>query len=246
MKKVILLSLFLLVFLSGCAPKVVVLREKMGAPPALVTDEIALAAKPAPPVRKRLIVIDPGHGGSDFGTQAPFKPAFKEKNLNLITARFLQTYLQQMGYQTAMTRTSDLFVTLDGRAQFANEKNSDLFVSVHFNSAPSTNADGVEVFYYRSEQNKERSSTSKALAEAILKRVISNTDAKSRGVKHGNLAVIRKTTMPAVLVEGGFLTNEKELQKIKDPAYIKRLAWGIAQGVQEFLNQRPYALASGE
>ena len=141
-----------------------------------------------------------------------------------------------MGYQTAMTRKDDTFVSLDGRAQFANGLKPVLFVSIHFNSAPAVKAEGVEVFYYRSDQNKERSAISKLLAENILNKIISNTDAKSRGVKHGNLAVIRKTTMPAVLVEGGFLTNETEYQKLKDVSYIRRLMWGIAQGIQTFTN----------
>ncbi|MFS6835649.1 N-acetylmuramoyl-L-alanine amidase family protein, partial [Staphylococcus aureus] len=137
---------------------------------------------------------------------------------------------------TEMTRKTDTFVTLDGRAKFANDRKPDLFVSVHFNSAPSAQAHGIEVFYYRSEQDVERSATSKELAEKILQKVLVNTEAKSRGVKHGNLAVIRKTTMPAVLIEGGFLTNEQEFQKLRDSAYIKKLAWGIAQGIQDFLN----------
>lgn len=66
--------------------------------------------------------------------------------------------------------------------------------------------------------------------------MIKITDAKSRGVKHGDLAVVRETNMPAVLVEGGFLSNEVELQKLKNAAYIKKVAWGIAQGIQDYLN----------
>jgi N-acetylmuramoyl-L-alanine amidase len=141
-----------------------------------------------------------------------------------------------MGFQTAMTRKDDTFVTLDNRAKIANELNPALFVSVHFNSAPAVKAEGVEVFYYRSEKDKGRSAASKTLAENILSRIIMNTDANSRGVKHGDLAVIRKTNMPAVLVEGGFLTNESEYQKLKDANYIKRMMWGIAQGIQKFTN----------
>jgi N-acetylmuramoyl-L-alanine amidase len=109
---------------------------------------------------------------------------------------------------------------------------------VHFNSAPNPKADGIEVFYYKSEQDKGRSASSKALAQAVLKRVLDTTKANSRGVKHGNLAVVRETKMPAILVEGGFLTNEKEAEKIKDPAYHKKLAWGIAQGVRDYLESK--------
>ena len=66
--------------------------------------------------------------------------------------------------------------------------------------------------------------------------MIAQTKAKSRGVKHGNYAVIRKTLMPAILIEGGFVTNEAELQNLKDPVYLKRLAWGIVKGIEEYLN----------
>ncbi|MBA3238145.1 MAG: N-acetylmuramoyl-L-alanine amidase [Parachlamydiaceae bacterium] len=188
------------------------------------------------PKEKKLIVIDPGHGGKDFGTEAPVKPSFKEKNLNLVTARLLKGYLDQMGYRTLLTRNEDFFVPLDKRASFANIRNSDLFVSIHYNSAPSVNAEGIEVFYFRTDNDLMRASASKSLADSVLKYLLDATDAKSRGVKHGNLAVVRKTTMPAILVESGFLTNEKELLKLKDPAYIKSIAWGIAQGIQAYLN----------
>ena len=136
-----------------------------------------------------------------------------------------------------MTRKDDTFITLDERANFANQIKPRLFVSVHYNSAPSADAEGIEVFYYRSEEDKGRTDQSKKLAHAILNRVIANTQAKSRGVKHGNLAVIRETNMPAVLIEGGFMTNDKEMDKIKDPAYIKQIAWGIAKGVDDWIKQ---------
>jgi len=73
------------------------------------------------------------------------------------------------------------------------------------------------------------------LAQSILDKTIKNTQAKSRGVKHGNYAVIRETAMPAVLIEGGFLTNTSEMEKIKSAAYLKSLALGIAQGIQNYL-----------
>ena len=186
---------------------------------------------------KPLIVIDPGHGGEDFGTQSNSKPKYLEKYLNLATAQILGRFLNQMGYATVFTRTADVFIPLDKRAEFANNKKPYLFVSVHFNSAPSPAAEGIEVFYYRSEEDKERSAQSKVLAKTILDNITLSSQAKSRGVKHGNFAVIRLTNMPAVLVEGGFLTNENEMQRIKDPAYLKKLAWGIALGIQTYIKK---------
>jgi len=184
---------------------------------------------------KFLIVIDPGHGGHDVGTQSVSKPRYQEKSLNLVTAQFVKSYLQQMGYQVLMTREEDKFISLDRRAKFANEHKSNLFISVHFNSAPSADAQGIEVFYYQSQDNKTRITKSKKLAQAILKHLLLETHAKSRGVKQANFAVIRETTMPAVLIEAGFLTNESELQKIKDPAYLKKIAKGIVDGIDDYL-----------
>jgi N-acetylmuramoyl-L-alanine amidase len=138
-------------------------------------------------------------------------------------------------YEVVLTRSDDTFISLDRRASFANEQKPRLFVSIHFNSAPSTDAEGIEVFYYRNEENKPRMNKSKVLAQCILDKTIQNTKAKSRGVKHGNYAVIRETNMPAVLIEGGFLTCTSEMEKIKNASYLKSLAFGIAQGVQDYL-----------
>lgn len=176
-------------------------------------------------------MIDAGHGGTDTGAKGRLAPEYQEKNLTLTTATMLKKFLSQMGYQTVMMRQTDVFIDRYERARIANRKNPDLFVSIHFNFAAAIEASGIEVFYYRSEDNPDRSKESKRIAQAILSKVLDSTGAKSRGVKHGNYAVVRETAMPAVLIEGGFLTNEDEMNKLKDPAYLKRLAWGIAQGI---------------
>lgn len=217
----------------------------MPAPPVYIPYKEPVFDKPvvqAPPirvVRRGLIVIDAGHGGEDQGTVSPFKPKYMEKSLNLVTARLVKGYLEQMGYQIYMTRNTDVAVQLNERAVIANKQNPLLFVSVHYNSAPSPQAEGIEVFYYKSDDNKGRTTSSKALGQAILDKVLESTSAKSRGVKHGNLAVIRETKMPAVLIEGGFLTNQSEMDKIKDPDYVKKLAWGISQGIDDYLTKNP-------
>jgi N-acetylmuramoyl-L-alanine amidase len=205
----------------------------------LPTEQELTLIKPPLLVQNFFILIDPGHGGHDVGTQSISKPRYQEKSLNLATAQFVKTYLQQLGYQVLMTREEDKFVSLDKRAQIANERKPNLFVSIHYNSAPSAEAQGIEVFYYHSKDKKEkdRMVKSKHLAQAVLKNIVTNTKAKSRGVKQANYAVIRETTMPAILVEGGFVTNEAELQNLKDPIYLKRLAWGIVRGIEEYLNK---------
>lgn len=217
----------LLVIAVGCSSS----QQMQYAEPLIPLQKEPIIRKPI-----KLIVIDPGHGGEDFGTHSHLKPRYEEKFLNLSTARLLDDYLSKMGYQTVMTRNDDRFIPLISRANFANEQQSVLFVSVHFNSAPSRDAQGIEVYFYEHDKNKTRIAKSKKLAEHVLKSVIHLTKAKSRGVKHGNFAVIRETVMPAILVEGGFLTNDEEMRRIKDPEYLKKLALGIAKGIDHYLN----------
>lgn len=186
--------------------------------------------------KKISIVIDPGHGGKDLGTHSR-RPPYQEKYLTLTTAYMLRNYLQQFGYEVILTRKNDVFVALDKRAEFANERNPRLFVSLHYNSAPNKQAEGIEVYYYRTSADAKRTKLSKRLAQSINKSIMKQTGAKSRGVKAGDLAVIRQTKMPAVLVEGGFLTNESEMTKLKSAVYLKKIALGIAQGIREYINQ---------
>lgn len=241
MKIYALLLLGIIGLAGSCATKI---TPKADPTPTLApSPSVTAKASPLPLRRKHLVAIDAGHGGDDFGTEAPSKPMLKEKSLNLATARMLELFLQQMGYLTTMTRQDDQFVSLVNRAKMANEKHADLFVSLHYNSAPNPKAEGIEVFYFRSEEHQSRSNASKELGQKILNRLIKNTEAKSRGVKHGNLSVIRHTQMASVLVEGGFMTSEKELTNLRDGNYIKKIAWSIAQGIQDYLNQSDRAVA---
>ncbi len=239
MKNWILFLLVLIVF-SGChSPRY---REKVIVRPYIqareaINSDVAMTSKfkNYKTQKKIVIVLDPGHGGEDMGTKSLIPPKYQEKSLNLSTAFFLRDYLQKMGYLVKMTRIDDTFIPLASRSLIANNEECNLFVSVHYNAAPSDLASGIEVYYYNSEENKSRSASSKKLADLVLSNLIQKTSAKSRGVKHGNLSVIRETTMPAILVEGGFMTNKNEMEKIKDPAYIKQLAYGIALGVDAYV-----------
>lgn len=186
-------------------------------------------------VPKVLVVLDPGHGGEDYGTNSNGKPKFYEKYLNLSTALQVKQFLEQRGYRVEMTRTDDTFISLGDRAQFANRLGATVFVSIHYNSGPSKDAEGLEVFYYQDPENKTRVAQSKLLAKAALDNIIKQTDVKSRGVKNGNYAVLRNTEMPAILIEGGFLTNDAEMEKIKTSAYQKQMAQGITRGIVEYL-----------
>jgi N-acetylmuramoyl-L-alanine amidase len=182
-----------------------------------------------------VIMLDAGHGGSEEGARSKTAPIYSEKELTLATTRYLQTYLQQLGHQVILSRDSDRLLALQERANLANQKAVDLFVSIHYNSAPSSQASGVEVFYYRDTAVPIRTKASEALAGYVLNGVIEKTAAVSRGVKHGNFAVIRETKMPAILVEGGFLTNAEERRQVLDPAYQHKIARGIALGIEHYL-----------
>lgn len=188
------------------------------------------------------IIIDPGHGGDNFGASTTSKPKHYEKFLTLTTALMVRDELQQMGYKVVCTRSKDRFIGLQERVAFAAQQKADLFVSVHFNWAPVVEAHGVEVFYYSGEKATSRSKASKRLAEAVLANVVANTHAKSRGAKNGDFCVVRDTKMPAILVEGGFLSHSEEQKRLKNTNYLKRLAHGIAIGVDSYyqkISERP-------
>jgi N-acetylmuramoyl-L-alanine amidase len=188
---------------------------------------------------KPIIVVDAGHGGDDDGCHP--KDVVDEKELTLATARLLKDNLLQMGYDVRMTRSSDIYLELDERVDFANKLKADLFVSVHFNSCKSTKPHGIEVFYCEKGE-KFRIEESKELANCVLEKIIYFTKAKSRGVKTANFRVIKKTCMPAILVECGFLSNSDERRKCQDPLYQEVLAWGIARGVHEYIKSNPLCI----
>lgn len=180
---------------------------------------------------KPLIILDAGHGGTDEGAKVN---TFMEKKIALTAALLTKKHLEELGYRVIMTRSRDVFLPLPRRVLIANKTKGSLFVSVHFNSSPSVEAQGIEIFYYDSKEIW-RTRASKRLADCILFQVIDQTDAISRGIKQGNFHVIRETEMPAVLVEGGFMTNRDERAKLRDRAYLDRLAVGIAQGIDKYM-----------
>ena len=180
------------------------------------------------------IVLDAGHGGTDLGARRP-GPYCEEKRITLQTARAVRRYLTQMGYNVIMTRENDLALPLARRVEIANQKPATLFVSVHFNACRTPSAHGVEVYFYDSSAERSRTSASKQLADSVLRRVIRNTSAVSRGVKAGNLYVLRETDMPAILVEGGFISNPEERALLKKSDYLDKIGRGIADGVHHYV-----------
>lgn len=180
---------------------------------------------------KPLIILDPGHGGSDEGAKIHY---FMEKRLTLMTTLLVRKYLEEMGYRVMLTRSKDVFIPLHRRVSIANKTKAVLFTSIHYNSSPSTEAHGIEIFYYGNSDAK-RGQQSRKLANSVLSELIRQTTAHSRGVKTGNFHVIRETTMPAILVEGGFMTNYEERTQLRDKNYLEKIAKGIALGIDKFL-----------
>ncbi|MEL7431806.1 MAG: N-acetylmuramoyl-L-alanine amidase [Chlamydiota bacterium] len=184
--------------------------------------------------KKMTIIIDPGHGGKNIGARQS-QPYCEEKKICLITALLAKKHLQKLGYHVVLTRKSDVFVSLEKRVAIAKQSKGDLFVSVHYNASKNKRAKGIEIFYYPSKRSKKKTNKSKKLAEYVLLSVIKKTKAPSRGVKKGNFHVIRNTTMPAVLLEGGFISNVQERKKLRSKAYINKIAKALAEGIHRYV-----------
>lgn len=172
------------------------------------------------------IVIDPGHGGKDPGAIG-FK--INEKDVVLNLAKKLNDHLGQ--YEKAvvsLTRWDDRFLELSERAKFANDRNADLFISLH-NNAASASAHGFESFIY------VNAGATTARYQTILHEQVMNYLAQvgihDRGKKRANYAVLRETKMPAILLENLFITNEKENKLLKDDTFLDNLAAAIAAGI---------------
>jgi N-acetylmuramoyl-L-alanine amidase len=172
--------------------------------------------------QSRTIVIDPGHGGHDRGGVPGQR--ISEKEMTLDVSRRLARILEANGYRVVLTRNSDVFIPLGTRVAIGNSYRGATFVSVHFNSAPRSGANGIETYYYRGDSG--------SLAQNIHRHVVSVTNTENRGVRRRGFFVIRRTSVPSVLVELGFLTNSYEGGQILNAAYRQRLAEAVARGIR--------------
>lgn len=170
----------------------------------------------------RTIVVDAGHGGFDRGG-VPYQ-RIGEKNLTLDVAQRLASILRSNGYRVVMTRNSDDFISLGQRVSIANSQRNATFVSIHFNSASRSGANGIETYYYRGD--------AAALATRIHRNVVSISPSENRGIRRRGYYVLRRTNLPAVLVECGFLTNPTEGSYAQNASYRQRLAEQIARGIR--------------
>ena len=175
------------------------------------------------------IVLDPGHGGTDPGAVVG---EIYEKDINLAIALMVRDILaEQENIVVSMTRDDDSYPSLTERDEFANKIDADLYVSIHANALDDTSYSGLFTFYYADMRN------SKKPAELIQNAASAETGAISRGVRTENYTVLRKTNMPAVLVETGFMTCQEELTLLCDIEYQMKMAKGIAKGIEIFAEQ---------
>src|SRR6266704_2854465 len=160
------------------------------------------------------VVIDAGHGGHDRGGIPGQRIA--EKDMTLDVAQRLRNVLSASGYRVVMTRDSDVFVPLPTRVAIANSYRSAIFVCIHFNATQRQGAGGIETYFY--------SRDSLPLASAVHYFVAGGAPSPNRGVRRRGYYVLRKTNVPAALVECGFLTNPTEPTYALSASYRKKLA----------------------
>ena len=168
------------------------------------------------------VVIDAGHGGHDRGGIPGQRIA--EKDMTLDVAQRLRNVLAASGYRVVMTRDSDVFVSLPGRVAIANSYRNAVFVCIHFNATKRMGAGGIETYFY--------SRDSLPIASAVHYYVAGGAPSANRGVRRRGYYVLRKTNVPAVLVECGFLTNPTEGAYAQTASYRQKLAEEIAAGVR--------------
>jgi N-acetylmuramoyl-L-alanine amidase len=196
------------------------------------------------------VVLDPGHGGYDKGQMSRYG---NEKDFALDVARKLRPLLQAKGLRVIMTREGDYFVPLEVRAKIANAARNSIFVSIHFNAtSDNPDATGFEIFSFTPRGAPSTSDTaltstsysmqpgsavdaqSMALSACIYHSVLGHIPEYDRGIKRARFAVLRLTNVPAVLIEGGFLTDRGEAKLIANKDWRAKLAGAISVGIDSY------------
>lgn len=186
------------------------------------------------------IAIDAGHGPRTAGKRAP-DGSMLEFEFNSAVASLLKSRLLVNGFKVKTVHRRNRDVSLRARADEANKWKADLYVSIHADAQGGQGfgrARGIETYCWK------RSGSAEKLAKSVQSELIRQTGARDRGVKTANFWVLRKTDMPAILVEGGFMTNREDLVLLKSESYREQIATGISVGVTDYLHsQRPADLA---
>ena len=198
----------------------------------------------------RTVVLDPGHGGHDNGASSRFG---YEKEFTLDVVRRLRKKLEAAGLRVVQTRNSDTFVELENRPRVANKTPNSIFVSIHFNSADwKPSANGIETYAIPPlgappsgqdtvmardrlpELGHALEPVNFTLANTMHHALMAKMKAEDRGVKRARYVVLKNASTPAILIEGGFLTNPGDAARIANPAWRESYATAIAAGIVEF------------
>jgi len=196
------------------------------------------------------VVLDPGHGGHDNGAASPYG---YEKDFTLDVVRRLRKRLEAAGVKVVQTRNSDTFITLEGRPRVANRLPNSIFVSIHFNSADwKPSANGIETYAIpplgappsgqdqimardrATESGHALEPVNFTLATTMHHALMAKMKVEDRGVKRARYVVLKDAAVPAILIEGGFLTNPGDAQRIASPAWREAYAAAIAAGILEY------------
>ncbi len=197
------------------------------------------------------IVLDAGHGGADSGAVGP--NGLTEKEVNLDIAKRTRGLLRGAGYPVVMTRETDISPNspprdltgngtinvaddLQARADIANRAKAAVFVAIHNNASLASGAGGTETYYW---SGVGSDSDSARLAKVIQKAIVSEIGLASRGVLGANFYVLRRTNMPAALVEGGFISNPVEEALLGNPSFRQKIARGIFRGIERYTGPPP-------
>ncbi|MFC4779051.1 N-acetylmuramoyl-L-alanine amidase [Paenibacillus sp. GCM10023252] len=177
-------------------------------------------------LKGKVIVVDPGHGGSDPGMVGTTQHT-EEKNLTLSTSILLADQLQRLGAKVILTRTKDSEKpSLADRVKISESAGADAFVSIHYNSSTKNNS-GTLTFYYSEQKDRP-------LARSIEAKLSSGIGLKSNGISYGDYHVLRENDVPSALLELGFLTNESDEELVKTSGYQRKAAAAIASGLEAY------------
>lgn len=193
-----------------------------------VTQVLVLVEAAKPPV----IFIDAGHGGADGGCESG---KVLEKNVNLEIAKAVKERLEDWGYKVIMSREDDTYISKEDRVDAANSSGADIFVSIHQNFSKYSKVKGMEVWYDGTDTNRDN----ERLAQLIKEHTIDTTASIERELReNADFYVTGNTTMPACLIETGFLSNYAERTNLTSQEYQAKIADGISNGIEYFLNPK--------
>ena len=180
---------------------------------------------------KYRVVIDPGHGGPDPGALGI--GGVRETDIVLDISLQVARYLESKGVNVNLTRTSEIDLDLPPRVAIANRVRADVFVSIHANASRTAkkSVNGIETFYFSTPRGLR---LSQKIQTEVLKASQGSPD---RGVRKGRFFVIRRTNMPAALVETGFVTGQLDAPRLKNPSFRRKLAFAIAKGILLYLQE---------